>query len=125
MARSTAYPLGRLVRDKRQELGLTQMEMAERIGISQAYLSSMERGGVRMPDVEIRRRLADVLRMTHLELLMAIDELSPEEAGQAPRPIVPDVVRKLDALDPASRRAVERVIDDIYSAKATSGADKR
>lgn len=112
--RTDTYALGRLVRQKRQELGLTQVEMADAIGISQAYLSSMERGAVRMPDVEIRRRLADVVRMSHLELLIAIEELSPDEAGQAPRPIVPEVVRKLDSLDPDSRRALERVIDDVY-----------
>lgn len=112
--------MGRLVRDKRQELGLTQVEMADRVGISQAYLSSMERGSVRMPDVDIRRRLADVLRMTHLELLLAIDELSPEEAGQAPRPLVSEYQRKMDAMPPDSRRAVERVIDDVYTASAKS-----
>lgn len=125
MARKADYPLGGLVRRRRSELRLTQTELAERAGISQAYLSSMERGLVRMPDVEIRRRLAEALRMTHVQLLLDIEELSPAELGQtAPTPVVPGYQAKLDALPPESRRAAERIIDDIYEASLSKANAK-
>lgn len=116
--RTTDYPLGKLVKDGRGRLGLTQMEFAERVGISQAYVSSMERGTVRMPDVDIRRRLAGVLGMTHVELLIGSGELDAEEVSTAPgRPVVSPLQQKIDALDPDSRRAIERIVDDVYDSR--------
>ena len=116
--RTTDYPLGKIVKEGRARLGLTQMEFADRVGISQAYVSSMERGTVRMPEVGIRRRLAGVLGMSHVELLIGSGELDAEEVSTAPgRPLVSPLQRKIDALDPDSRRAIERIVDDVYDSR--------
>lgn len=120
--RPTTYPLGAIVRAGRNQLRLTQQEFADRVGVSQAYISSMERGSVRMPDVEIRRRLADALGMTHVDLLIGCRELEPEEVTSGPsRPAVSPYQQKLDGLDPETRRTIERIIDDAWELKGLRG----
>ena len=36
--------LGRMIRDRRMELGITQYELADTVGITQAMLCQVERG---------------------------------------------------------------------------------
>ena len=53
----------------RQQAGLTQGELAERIGKSQGYIGDLERGDRRGLTVTTLERLADVLGCTTDELL--------------------------------------------------------
>ncbi|WP_405898237.1 helix-turn-helix domain-containing protein [Streptomyces sp. NBC_00727] len=55
-----ARELGRLVRDRRIELGLSQAEVAERCGMKQPQISRFEAGGT-MPTLPLLGRLADAL----------------------------------------------------------------
>ncbi len=50
--------LGRRIRRKRQEQGLTQEEAADQIGISLSYYGNIERG-LRVPSVEILVKIAN------------------------------------------------------------------
>ncbi len=50
--------LGRRIRRKRQERGLTQEEAADQIGISLSYYGNIERG-LRVPSVEILVKIAN------------------------------------------------------------------
>lgn len=54
--------LGKRIRRKRQENGLTQEEAAELIGISLSYYGNIERG-LRMPSVEILVNIANQLNV--------------------------------------------------------------
>ena len=60
--------VGRNVHDRRQELGLTQEQLAVSSGFSQQYLSDLERGR-RNPTVVTLYELAQALRCTPIELL--------------------------------------------------------
>jgi y4mF family transcriptional regulator len=40
----TAADIGAFIRERRRELGLTQAELAERVGIGTTYLSHLENG---------------------------------------------------------------------------------
>ena len=62
--------LGAFVRSRRQRLGLTTVALADLAGISQPYLSNIERGKNRLPSEAVRRRLAAVLGTTNLEMLV-------------------------------------------------------
>lgn len=116
-ARTVSGKIGELVRERRLALGLSQVELARRSGISQTYLSNMERGRVQLPDVEVRRRLAEALRMSHVDLLVAAGELEPHELpgnAEAVKPVVVGLSAKIDELPADLRRAVERVVDDLH-----------
>lgn len=49
------------VRDRRIQEGLSQQELADRIGISRNYLSQIERGQATNLSWQVRERLSDVL----------------------------------------------------------------
>lgn len=109
--------LGTMLRARRHELNLTQTEVADRAGISQTYLSNLERGRVHLPDVSVRRRLAEALRISHVDLLIAAGELDVHElpgSAEAIRPVVVGLAARLDVLPQDVRRAVERIIDDLH-----------
>ncbi|MEV4879711.1 helix-turn-helix domain-containing protein [Streptomyces cyaneofuscatus] len=55
-----AHDLGRLVHDRRTELGLSQAELAERCGMKQPQISRIEGGGT-TPTIPLLRRLARAL----------------------------------------------------------------
>jgi HTH-type transcriptional regulator/antitoxin HipB len=56
------YELGRVVRERREVLGLTQAQLAERAGLKQPAVARFEAGGT-MPTIPMLERLADALRM--------------------------------------------------------------
>lgn len=55
-----AYELGEAVRGRRLELGLTQVELARRSGMTQSQLSRLEAGGTE-PTIRVLDRLAKAL----------------------------------------------------------------
>ena len=55
-----ACELGKAVRERRLELGLTQVELARRSGMTQSQLSRLEAGGTE-PTIRVLDRLAKAL----------------------------------------------------------------
>ena len=80
---------GRLIAARRQELGLTQRELADRLNISDRTVSKWERGAG-FPDVSLLEPLADVLELSVLELIRG-ERLTPEAA---PAPEAEQAVRE-------------------------------
>lgn len=68
--------LGQFVRELRSERGMAQGELATAAGMPQPALSDIERDRIKLPNADIRRRLAKALGVSHLDLLVA--------AGTAP-----------------------------------------
>ena len=82
--------LGNYIRERRMELGLTQEQLAERIGPTtrQAEISRLERGQVIMPRRQKMERIAAALDVSLGTLLQCSGWLTDEErdemdAGQA------------------------------------------
>lgn len=63
---------GFAVKVRREELGLTQEDLAERAGIHRTYLSDVERGTRNLSLVNIER-LAEALALTMAELFAAVE----------------------------------------------------
>ena len=81
-ARDAIMQAGRMVRAMRKDTGLTQTQLAERAGMSQAEISRLEAGiGTHGPSVEILNRLA---KACDLRLVMAMTELSASTNGGEP-----------------------------------------
>jgi len=77
----------------------------------------MELNRVQLPNAAVRRALADTLRMSHLDLMIAIGELDVEEVpgSAAVRPMVYGVLEELDRLPAKSRQAIEQIIRDVVA----------
>lgn len=56
------------IRSRRLHLGMTQAEMAEKMGVAQAYISDLESGRKR-PLVDTLALIAEVLRTTPARLI--------------------------------------------------------
>ena len=60
--------IGLFIRDRRLALGLTQQQLADKLGITDKAVSKWERG-ISYPDITLLRRLADALEVSVSELL--------------------------------------------------------
>ena len=78
--------IGLFIRDRRLALGLTQQQLAERVGITDKAVSKWERS-VSYPDITLLRELAAALEVSVTELLAG-------EREEAPSPVPPAVDRK-------------------------------
>ncbi|POM25544.1 anaerobic benzoate catabolism transcriptional regulator [Actinomadura rubteroloni] len=56
------FELGRAVRARREELGLSQSQLGERAGLQQPAVARFEAGGT-MPTIPMLERLAEALEM--------------------------------------------------------------
>ena len=63
---------GFAVKVRREELGLTQEDLAERAGIHRTYLSDVERGGRNLSLINIER-LADALTLPLSDLFRLVE----------------------------------------------------
>jgi len=69
---------GRLIRAIRTEKGITQKQLADTIGVSNAAVSKWENGHG-FPDISLLEPLADALGITVAELLSGQQNASPDE----------------------------------------------
>jgi transcriptional regulator with XRE-family HTH domain len=72
--------LARLLRGRREQLGMTLRQMEERVGLSNPYLCQLERGQVRNPTVLKALALADGYEIPLGELVDAV----ARDAGWSP-----------------------------------------
>jgi transcriptional regulator with XRE-family HTH domain len=65
----TPSELGTTIRRLREESGLTQAQLAERVSVTSAYLARLEAGEHDHPSLDIVRRLARALKVPLNRLL--------------------------------------------------------
>jgi transcriptional regulator with XRE-family HTH domain len=84
MARSkvgkTVENLGDYLREQRVSAQLSLRQLAEQTGVSNPYLSQIERG-LRRPSAEVLQRLAKALRISAETLYVQAGILGPDEHG--------------------------------------------
>ena len=68
---------GEVIRRLRGERGLTQRDVAERLGINFTYLSKLENDRGERPGEETVRKLAEILRADAEELMVRAHERCP------------------------------------------------
>lgn len=54
------------IREKREELGLSQKELAEKIGITQSFMCDIEQGRSK-PSIDVAIKLAKVLKVKDIK----------------------------------------------------------
>ena len=77
--------IGERIQQRREQLGLTQEELAEASGLRQSIISRLERGTRKNPGADTVRRLAKTLGVTADWLIgMYEPEAQTNEAAPAP-----------------------------------------
>jgi HTH-type transcriptional regulator, competence development regulator len=76
---------GAVVRQRRQELGIGLNDFADRIEISSAYWSRIERGREKPPSDKLIERAAAILGLTLDDLFVRAERLPPDMQRDLPR----------------------------------------
>ena len=79
--------MGMMIASKRKELGMTQMDLAGRMGVTDKAVSKWERD-LSYPDVNSLPKLAEVFGMTVDELMQIKTETVQAEDRQSPGSII-------------------------------------
>ena len=104
MAALKVGTLGDYLREQRRTAQLSLRQLAELAGVSNPYLSQIERG-LRRPSAEILQQLAKALRISAETLYVQAGILDESEGGE---------VRSAVVSDPALTERQKRVLLDIY-----------
>ena len=75
------YEIGKRIRKYREDRGLSQKELADKIGVSNSRISNWEKG-INRPDADILADLCRALNVSPSELLdvrLSVDELNDQE----------------------------------------------
>ena len=75
------YEIGKRIRKYREACGISQIQLAERLGISNSRVSNWEQG-INRPDADILAEMCRVLEVSPSELLdvhLSTDELDERE----------------------------------------------
>lgn len=104
--------LGARIRHFRKIRGLTQLELAERSGISRTYLADTERGRYN-PSLDTLKAIANALQTGLHEL---IGEEKEKDGPPAADPTVKELIFYLDTLELAPEEIVDKIkfqVDDL------------
>jgi transcriptional regulator with XRE-family HTH domain len=109
MASRSAAALGEIIRRQRELAELSMRQFAELAGISNPYLSQIERG-LRAPSEQVLEAIASALKVS-------VDALY-EQAGVSPRRGEPEESAVLDAIraDPRLTARQRTALSEIYQA---------
>jgi transcriptional regulator with XRE-family HTH domain len=98
--------LGDYLREQRTASRLSLRQLADQVGVSNPYLSQIERG-LRRPSAEVLQQLAKALRVSAEQLYLRAGIVSPEHGGGSVELAVLD--------DPALTERQKQTLLDVYS----------
>ena len=104
-ASDMASDIGGFIRTQRENAQVSVRQLAERAGVSNPYLSQVERG-LRKPSADVLAQIAKALRVSAEVLYVRAGILEPSEASQ---------VRDAIITDTAITERQKQVLLDIYA----------
>jgi transcriptional regulator with XRE-family HTH domain len=104
-ASDMASDLGSFIRDLRENAQVSVRQLAERSGVSNPYLSQVERG-LRKPSADVLSQIAKALRISAEVLYVRAGILEPSEKSQ---------VRDAIITDTAITERQKQILLDIYA----------
>ena len=115
--RDLSHDIGEFIRDLRHNARISLRELADRTGVSNPYLSQIERG-LRKPSAEVLAQIASALRVsTPLMYLRA--GLLNEKDGQG----VPAAIAADDDLTVPQKQSLIQIYDTFRRENARAAAD--
>lgn len=113
-----APPFGKRLAALRKESGLTQAQLADKLGVSIKAVDYYERRA-KNPSLELMKKAAEVLGTTVAEL--AGDDAAPRgRSKRGPVSILDDRFDKVKKLPRAKQQLVARMIDAVLAESRTS-----
>jgi|SRR3984957_13333839 transcriptional regulator with XRE-family HTH domain len=107
-ASDMASDIGSFIRTQRENAQVSVRQLAERAGVSNPYLSQVERG-LRKPSAEVLNQLAKALRVSAEVLYVQAGMLEPSDKSQ---------VRDAIVTDTAITERQKQILLDIYASFA-------
>ncbi len=86
--------IGKFIAEQRKSVGLTQMQLAERLNITDKAISKWERG-LSMPDTSIMLELCDILKINVNELLSG-EKICMENNSKKNEQLLLDMAKELE-----------------------------
>ena len=86
--------IGKFIAEQRKSVGLTQMQLAERLNITDKAISKWERG-LSMPDTSIMLELCDILKINVNELLSG-EKICMENKSKKNEQLLLDMAKELE-----------------------------
>jgi len=108
------HDLGEFIRDRRHDAHLSVRKMSELAGISNPYLSQIERG-LRKPSAQILQQIANALRISAESLYVRAGFLDERDEE------VPDLEREISRDPSLSERQKETLLEVYRSFRADAG----
>lgn len=108
--------LGQRIAQRRKAQGITQVQLAEQLDISQQAMNSFEKGRRRVP-VSLLPVIAQALDTT-LDALVADTSAPPTKAmpkKRGPAPKIRQQLEQIEALPKAKQRAIAQVLDSMLA----------
>ena len=102
---NAAQDIGTFIRTQREAAQVSVRQLAEKAGVSNPYLSQIERG-LRKPSADVLNQIAKALRVSAEVLYIRAGILEPSETSE---------VRDAIVNDAAINERQKRVLLDIYS----------
>lgn len=110
--RSFYATLGRRIAEHRKAVGLTQVQLAEQLGIAQQTMAHYEGGVSRIP-VETLAQAATVLRVSVEEMIGTPTGRGANKRGPAPK--LQQQIERVQTLPKAKQRLVSEVLDSLLA----------
>jgi transcriptional regulator with XRE-family HTH domain len=104
---ATFETLGEFLKEQRRSAQLTLRQLADQTGVSNPYLSQIERG-LRKPSAEVLQQLAKGLRISAETLYVRAGILDPDDGHH-------ESVEHAVLVDPALTERQKRALLDIYT----------
>ena len=111
------HDLGEFIRDQRRNARLSLRKLSERAGISNPYLSQIERG-LRKPSADILQAIARGLQISAETLYVRAGILDDRSSGEQPADLVAAIVA-----DPTISERQKQVLVEIYRSFQAEHAD--
>jgi transcriptional regulator with XRE-family HTH domain len=105
---TAASDIGSFIRDLRENAQVSVRQLAERSGVSNPYLSQVERG-LRKPSADVLNQIAKALRISAEVLYVRAGILEPSETNQ---------VRDAIITDTAITERQKQILLDVYASFA-------
>ncbi len=108
--------LGRRIAERRKELGMTQVQLAEQLGVAQQTMAHYEAGALRVA-VALLSPLSHTLDMT-LEELVGETRKAAKPNKRGPAPKIRQQLAQIEALPKSKQRVITQLIDSMLQSNA-------
>ena len=120
MSRKTDLQVGKLIKDKRKYLKITQQEIADYVGVSKSAVSRWESGDIGNMGIDKVSRLSEILQISPLTIINGTEEAKeermPNKSNTKPIPLIGTIAAGTPIL-------AEQNIEDYFNLDSSIHAD--